>query len=111
MSNLKEELWNTLENLKEEQFKLFQWFLKQDCILEGFSAIPEARLEKADRPDTVDLMVHRYGSSDTLEITKRILEKIYRNDLVQHLSRLKGKLMEGENIYLKRHRELLCKTD
>lgn len=111
MSNLKEVLWKTLENLKEEQFKNFQWFLKQDNILEGFSAVPEARLEKADRQDTVDLMVQKYGCFVTLEITKRILEKIYRNDLVQHLPRLKGKLMKCKKSYLKQHRELPCKTE
>lgn len=105
MSNFKELLWNTLENLRDEQFKQFKWFLKQDHILEGFSAIPEARLEKADRQDTVDLMVEKHDCSVTLEMTVEILKKICRNDLVQGLPRLKGTLM-----YVKR-RELLCKTD
>uniref|UniRef100_A0A3B4UR75 Pyrin domain-containing protein n=1 Tax=Seriola dumerili TaxID=41447 RepID=A0A3B4UR75_SERDU len=82
--------------LKDEQLKHFQWFLKQDGILEGFSAIPEARLQRADRQDTVDLMVQKYGCNEALGITIKILEKISRNDLVQHLSSissgLKGKL-------------------
>lgn len=73
MSKLKEVLWNTLENLRDEEFKNFQWFLKQDDIVEGFSAIREVRLERADRQDTVDLMVQKYGCHDTLEITKTIL--------------------------------------
>ncbi|XP_026217360.1 pyrin-like [Anabas testudineus] len=89
MSNHKEVLWNVLENLRNEHFKNFQWFLKQNDIIEGFSAIAEARLERADRQDTVDLMVQKYGCRDTVEITITILEKIGRNDLAQCLSRQK----------------------
>ncbi|XP_056224230.1 E3 ubiquitin-protein ligase TRIM21-like [Seriola aureovittata] len=86
MTKLTETLWDTLEKLKDEQLKHFQWFLKQDGILEGFSAIPVARLERADRQDTVDLMVQKYGCNEALGITIKILEKISRNDLVEHLS-------------------------
>ncbi|XP_075967717.1 E3 ubiquitin-protein ligase TRIM39-like [Anarhichas minor] len=79
------DLWKTLANLSEEQFKEFKWFLKQEDIIEGFSAISAARLERADRQDTVDLMVQKYGCSGALEITMSILEKISRNDLKQCL--------------------------
>ncbi|XP_071358334.1 E3 ubiquitin-protein ligase TRIM21-like [Trachinotus anak] len=97
MINLKETLWKTLESLTDEQLKQFQWFLKQDDIAEGYSAIPEARLERADRQDTVDLMVQKYGCSDALWITKKILEKISRNDLVQRLSSTTSGLKELKN--------------
>lgn len=86
MAKLNESLWNTLENLTKEELKKFQWFLKQDGIMEGFSGIPEARLEKADRQDTVDRMVQKYGGPNALLVTIKILEKISRNDLVQRLS-------------------------
>ncbi len=95
MAKLKEELWNTLQELKEQEFKDFKWFL-------NLGGIPEARLEKAERQDTVDLMVQKYQGPGALKETLKVLEKISRNDLVQSLekscSRLKGKLREGKNI-------------
>ena len=85
MEKLKEELLNTLEDLKEDEFKKFKWFLKEDDILEGFKGIPVAQLEKAARRDTVDLMVQKYQDPGALQVTMKILEMINRNDLVQHL--------------------------
>ncbi|XP_034382675.1 pyrin-like [Cyclopterus lumpus] len=79
------DIWKTLENLSEKQFKEFKWFLKLEGNAEGFSAIREAGLEKADGQDTVDLMVQKYGCSRALEITMSILEEINRNDLKQYL--------------------------
>ncbi|XP_074481879.1 uncharacterized protein LOC141762005 isoform X1 [Sebastes fasciatus] len=79
------DLWNTLEDLANDQFKQFQWFLKQDGVPRGFSAIAVARLEGADRQDTVDLMVQKYGCPRALEITMKILGEISRNDLKQCL--------------------------
>ncbi|XP_033471144.1 E3 ubiquitin-protein ligase TRIM39-like [Epinephelus lanceolatus] len=81
-----EDLWNTLQHLKGEEFKQFKWLLKQNDICKGFSAISEAKLEEADRQDVVDLMVQKYKLPGALEITMKILEKISRNDLVQRLS-------------------------
>lgn len=99
MAKLTEELWNTLQNLKEDEFESFKWFLKQDDVLEGSSGIQVARLEKAERRDTVDLMVQKYQGPGALEVALAVLEKISRNDLVQHLksSGPKGKLGEDKN--------------
>uniref|UniRef100_A0A8C3AFS8 Pyrin domain-containing protein n=1 Tax=Cyclopterus lumpus TaxID=8103 RepID=A0A8C3AFS8_CYCLU len=85
-------IWKTLENLSEKQFKEFKWFLKLEGNAEGFSAIREAGLEKADGQDTVDLMVQKYGCSRALEITMSILEEINRNDLNYWSNWLEGKL-------------------
>ncbi|XP_044195206.1 uncharacterized protein LOC122972274 isoform X2 [Thunnus albacares] len=88
MVKLKEELLKTLEDLKENEFKKFKWFLEQDDILEGFKGIPVAQLEKARRRDTVDLMVQTYQDHGALQVTMKVLEKINRNDLVQRLQNL-----------------------
>ncbi|XP_042258996.1 NACHT, LRR and PYD domains-containing protein 12-like isoform X3 [Thunnus maccoyii] len=85
MAKLKEELLNTLEDLKEDEFKKFKWFLKEDDILEGFKHIPVAQLEKAGREETVDLMVQKHQDHGALQLTKKVLEKISRKDLVQRL--------------------------
>lgn len=100
MAKLTEELWNILQELKEEEFKTFKWLLKQNDVLEGFSGIRPAQLEKADRQDTVDLIVQKYQDSGALRLTLTVLEKISRNDLVlclQNISSLKGKLEEGKS--------------
>ncbi|TNN50668.1 E3 ubiquitin-protein ligase TRIM21 [Liparis tanakae] len=79
------DLWRTLENLTVKQFEDFKWFLKQKDVAEGFSAIPEARLEEASRRDTVDLMVQQHGCPGALHRTLSILEEIGRNDRKQSL--------------------------
>lgn len=98
MTTIKEDLWKTLEDLTDEQFKQFKWCLKENNISKDISAIPVAPLERADRQDTVDLMVNKYNLFGALEITMKVLEKISRNDLVQHLlstnSSMNGKLRE-----------------
>ncbi|XP_035533684.1 trigger factor-like, partial [Morone saxatilis] len=81
-----EDLLNTLEDLKDEEFKNFKWYLKQPDILEGYKPIKESKLEKAkERQDTVDLMVKTFNLDGALKVTKKVLEKIKRNDLVQSL--------------------------
>eukprot|EP00064_Thunnus_orientalis_P025463 superscaffoldBa00012934_g25836 len=85
MEKLKVELWNTLEDLIENEFKKFKWFLELDDILEGFKGIPRAQLKKADEQDTVDLMVQKHQDPGALQLTMKVLEKINRKDLVQRL--------------------------
>ena len=82
----------TLENLKEEEFKQLKWILQQADImhtiiphLEVYPAIPVTRLEKTDRQDTVVQMVQFYGLHGALEVTRKLLIKINRNDLLQQL--------------------------
>uniref|UniRef100_A0A3B4TVW2 B30.2/SPRY domain-containing protein n=1 Tax=Seriola dumerili TaxID=41447 RepID=A0A3B4TVW2_SERDU len=92
-TSLKETLWVTLEDLREEEFKQLKWLLQQMDII---------KLEKADRQDTVAQMVQIYGPHRALEVTRKVLVKINRNDLVQRLpnfsSTSKGTLQEGEII-------------
>uniref|UniRef100_A0A8C9XS58 Pyrin domain-containing protein n=1 Tax=Sander lucioperca TaxID=283035 RepID=A0A8C9XS58_SANLU len=76
------DLFNTLEDLREEEFKKFKWHLQQD-ILEGYQSIKVSKLENAERQDTVDEMVKTYQLQGALKVTKKVLEKINRNDLVQ----------------------------
>ncbi|TKS90460.1 E3 ubiquitin-protein ligase TRIM21 [Collichthys lucidus] len=106
MVNLKEELWKTLQDLEGDDFKRFKWFLKQDDVLEGFSGIPAARLEKADRQDTVDLMVQQYQQQGALRVTLKVLEKISKNDLVQSLQNSSSRLKD-----LKNHDSVPLKSD
>uniref|UniRef100_A0A7N8YGS5 Pyrin domain-containing protein n=1 Tax=Mastacembelus armatus TaxID=205130 RepID=A0A7N8YGS5_9TELE len=74
-----EDILDILEDLGEDEFKKFKWFLEQE-------GIRRSQLEGARRPDTVRLMVQRYGLDGVVEVTKKVLEKIPRKDLVQSLS-------------------------
>lgn len=85
MTSVKELLLETLEDLGDEELKIFKWFLQQAEVLEDFPAIPKSHLEKADRLDTLDLIVQAYNEQ-SVEVTKKVLTKINRNDLVQHFS-------------------------
>ncbi|XP_008293869.1 uncharacterized protein LOC103367567 [Stegastes partitus] len=79
----REVLHQILEDLAEEEFKTFKWFLNQE-ILKPFKAIPKSRLEKADRTDTVDEMF-KSCCIYTMRVAAKGLEKIPRNDLVQNI--------------------------
>ncbi|XP_030251031.1 uncharacterized protein LOC115568093 [Sparus aurata] len=79
-----ERLLNVLAQLKQQEFKEFKWFLQDSDILTGLPHIPYHRLEKGDMLDVVDLMLHAY-SQQSVELTKKVFQKIHRNDLVQKL--------------------------
>ncbi|XP_068444760.1 NACHT, LRR and PYD domains-containing protein 3-like [Clinocottus analis] len=80
------DLLNTLEDLRENELKDFNWHLQQLDILEGYQPVKRCRLENAERRDTVDLMLNTFTLPGALKVTKKILKKINRNDLVQSLS-------------------------
>ncbi|XP_036452501.1 NACHT, LRR and PYD domains-containing protein 3-like [Colossoma macropomum] len=83
MVNIRPMLLNILQNLLEEDLKSFQWYLSNG--VEGFTHIPRAQLEKADRHDIVDKMVQSYGYNGAVEITQAILKKINQNQLAVEL--------------------------
>ncbi|XP_027132481.1 NACHT, LRR and PYD domains-containing protein 12-like [Larimichthys crocea] len=80
------DLLDTLEDLTDDELKKFKWYLKYPDVLDGYQTIKVSKLEKADRRDIVDLMVNTYELHGALKVTKKVLEKINRNDLVQSLS-------------------------
>ncbi|XP_026215076.1 NACHT, LRR and PYD domains-containing protein 3-like isoform X2 [Anabas testudineus] len=81
-----EHLLNILEDLRDEEFNKFKWFLQQPDSLQNFPAIKKGRLQTTNLWDTVDVMVQTYRPSGAVEVTRNVLEKINRNDLVQSLS-------------------------
>lgn len=84
-----------LEDLGQEEFNRFKWFLQYSEVLAGLPRISCSQLENSNILDLVDLMSQTY-SQKYLEVTKKIFQKINRNDLVQKLSDIgsgsKGKL-------------------
>lgn len=73
-------LLEELNRLTEEQFKSFKWQLglrMQD--------IPAYQQERADRHETVDLMM-QHRPHQAVVITTEIFRAIARNDLADHLT-------------------------
>uniref|UniRef100_A0A3Q2QS76 Pyrin domain-containing protein n=1 Tax=Fundulus heteroclitus TaxID=8078 RepID=A0A3Q2QS76_FUNHE len=79
------DLLEALEDLGDGEFKKFKWYLQQGEFLKTIPSIPKSQLEKSDRPDTVDLMVQTY-SRQCVEVARRVLQRMKRNDLVERLS-------------------------
>uniref|UniRef100_A0AAX7VWF5 FIIND domain-containing protein n=1 Tax=Astatotilapia calliptera TaxID=8154 RepID=A0AAX7VWF5_ASTCA len=81
-------LLDILEDLNDEEFKKFKWHLKTE-VWNNISPIKENYLSKADRNDTVDLMVQTYEITGAVQVMENILKTICRNDLVKKLSTLR----------------------
>ncbi|XP_063341106.1 NACHT, LRR and PYD domains-containing protein 1 homolog [Pelmatolapia mariae] len=81
----REKLLGMLEDLKKDELEKFKWFLRDRDVLVELQPIPESRLEKASTCNLVDLMLQTY-TEKSVEVTKKVLQKINRNDLVQKLS-------------------------
>lgn len=84
------DLLEVLDDLSEDDFERFKFDLKHSC------AIPGSKLHKARTWETVDLMVQKYELHGAVEVTKKILKNISRNDLVEQLSwtRAEGEFMK-----------------
>ena len=77
------DLLNVLEDLGDEDFQKFRWLLQQPDSLQGLPKIGRSHLQTANRWNTVDLMVHTYRLPGAVAATRKLLEKINRNDLLQ----------------------------
>lgn len=84
MGTVKEFLLETLNNLTRDEFQRFKWFLHHAETFENVPRIRRAQLEDADRSDIVELMVQTY-SVNTIKVTRTVLMKIHRYDLIHNL--------------------------
>ncbi|RXN10920.1 LRR and PYD domains-containing 6-like protein [Labeo rohita] len=81
MASVSEQLLAALDDLVTDELKRFKWHLKNH---KGCSA---AALEKADAPDTVDLMMKRFGEEKAVTITVGILRKMNHNHVAEQLEK------------------------
>ncbi|KAI2665692.1 Neoverrucotoxin subunit beta [Labeo rohita] len=79
MASVSRQLLDALDDLVTDELKRFKWHLKNH---KGISA---AALEKADAPDTVDLMIKRFGPEEAVKITVDILKEMNHNHLAKEL--------------------------
>ncbi|TWW54048.1 hypothetical protein D4764_0209290 [Takifugu flavidus] len=79
-------LLKVLQDLTEKEFSEFKFYLKDPGVMGGFNPVKNYQLETRERTVVVDLMVKAYKDQGAVEVTKKILEKIPRNDILQNLS-------------------------
>ncbi|XP_014881790.1 E3 ubiquitin-protein ligase TRIM21-like [Poecilia latipinna] len=105
-----EEILDVLEELSQEEFEKFKWFLQQPEILSGLPTVKRKHLEGAKTFDIVDVMVQIYTLERCMEVTCKILGKVNRNDL---RTRLLGNRNPVNMMCLQHDKplELFCRTD
>lgn len=87
---------NILEELDNQEFDKFKWYLQlPPDILHGIS-IPKSHLDNANRWETVTRIVEKHNQQ-AVEVVKSTLQKIGKNDLAERFSRTceeaQGKLL------------------
>ncbi|XP_028254489.1 NACHT, LRR and PYD domains-containing protein 12-like, partial [Parambassis ranga] len=82
MAHPPEVLLQTLEDLGEEDFEKFKWYMYQKRPPEDFPSIPKYKLEKATRTQTVDQMLQTY-TENSIKVMNMVLVKMGQNDLVK----------------------------
>ncbi|XP_067222307.1 NACHT, LRR and PYD domains-containing protein 3-like [Chanodichthys erythropterus] len=80
MASVKDLLDKSLNELVQAELKKFQWHLVND-----HECISKCEMVNADRLDTVDKMVARFGPEEAVKITVKILRKMNQNNLAEQL--------------------------
>ncbi|KAM9362763.1 pyrin-like isoform 2-T3 [Symphorus nematophorus] len=79
-------LVETLEELIDEEFNQFKWYLALD-VLQGCKPIKRAQLQNAARWDTVSKMSDSYGEELAVSLTIDILKKMGKNGSAAELKK------------------------
>ncbi|KAL1276752.1 hypothetical protein QQF64_036375 [Cirrhinus molitorella] len=79
MASVLKHLLAALDDLVTDELKRFKWHLK------NHKGISTAALEKADAPDTVDLMRKHFGPEEAVKITVDILREMNHYHLAEEL--------------------------
>ncbi len=81
MASVKKLLVDSLKELVEAELKEFQWHL----VNLYHEHLSRSELEKADRFDTVDMMVKCFGPEEAVKVMVDILKKMNQNNLAEQL--------------------------
>uniref|UniRef100_A0A3Q3FV00 Pyrin domain-containing protein n=1 Tax=Labrus bergylta TaxID=56723 RepID=A0A3Q3FV00_9LABR len=85
MTSVHSQLLETLEELGSGDLEKFKHVLLYTKMKEGLPKIPKDQVETADKDEIVKLMVEIYGQR-CVEVTKDILERMNRTDLIKCLA-------------------------
>ncbi|NXO53262.1 NAL12 protein, partial [Aramus guarauna] len=94
-------LVRALEDLSEQDFKKFRSVLADSDLL-GQRSIPWGQLEKADRLDTKNLMLHSYSKEAALDLAIDVFKRIQRRDKAALLQKSR------EKDYQRNYKKVIC---
>lgn len=77
-------LLNTLEDVSQDGFETFKWYLTQE-VREDCRPIPKSHVEDATRTRTVTKMIENYSEDLAVKITVEILRRQRLNNLADKL--------------------------
>lgn len=108
---VQEQLLDLLDDLGEEELKLFHWYL-QNVPVGDFPTMKKSHLEKASRRRTVDLMVATY-TDNVMEVARLILEMtkegqykkktpgpVYRHNCLSYFTKCLSEQFQFDFIFL-----------
>ncbi|KAK1898888.1 Caspase b [Dissostichus eleginoides] len=78
-------LW-TLEDLGEDDFGTFKWYLDKEN-LDGVEPIPKSKLECANRTKTVSQMTRSYVEETAMKVAVEILRKMRNMNAAEKLTK------------------------
>uniref|UniRef100_A0A673LBI5 Pyrin domain-containing protein n=1 Tax=Sinocyclocheilus rhinocerous TaxID=307959 RepID=A0A673LBI5_9TELE len=81
MASVKKLIVDSLKKLVEAELKEFHWSL----VNLHHENLSRSELEKADRFDTVDMMVACFGAEEAVKVMVDILRKMNQNNLAEQL--------------------------
>ncbi|XP_048868121.1 NACHT, LRR and PYD domains-containing protein 14-like isoform X2 [Brienomyrus brachyistius] len=84
-TSLADLLEDYLEELDDEELKMFKWKLSRTKYKE-LKPLPRGLVKGLDRTDLADKMISSYGEADALKIMLIILKNMNMNDLAQRLN-------------------------
>uniref|UniRef100_A0A7N9AUD2 Pyrin domain-containing protein n=1 Tax=Mastacembelus armatus TaxID=205130 RepID=A0A7N9AUD2_9TELE len=80
------EIQKTLDDLKKDDFKLFQFHL-HEYKESKHKPIPRGKLEDKDTMDTAVLLTNHYGNDKALQVTIYVLKEINQRELACQLEK------------------------
>ncbi|XP_049903400.1 uncharacterized protein LOC126392168 [Epinephelus moara] len=97
MAAVKQLLLETLNDLSDKELKKFKWFLE---LIVSQKDLPDVSLEFGftnDRAEIVDVMLQTY-SQQSVPLTREVVKKMNRIDLMQRLSKPSSELEEAHSV-------------
>lgn len=77
-------LFEKLQDLTNEDYKAFKWYLAMKMV-DSCKPIPKSKLEGQDRMDTVSCMIDSYGEAMAVKVSVAILRKMNANNIADDL--------------------------
>nr|XP_033496449.1 uncharacterized protein LOC117265829 isoform X2 [Epinephelus lanceolatus] len=97
MAAVKHLLLETLNDLSDKEFKKFKWSLEWIVSQKNLPDFSPELSDTTDREEIVDVMLRTY-SQQSVQLTREVVKKMNRTDLMQRLSKPSSELKEKHSV-------------